>query len=238
MISKYFRTILKSSTTIISIMSLVVGLTVIGSCATGPRVTLQGHTISTLTGQKSTWAHQILDRQIKYSTISGRRARLIQEVMACATSRTDGLVFHSWEVQRLFTKLQSPEIPDLEFYRSLEEMRRRCSQIRLYQYLLTTRSSSNQSKTVWRGPRRNYRIRHHKEDSLEIPSTRLPRRLKKVWTQQSTGRTQGTTRMMGRSSNYSSMTNRVNGRNRTTSSITGGSRKRVLDSEQEQQANA
>ena len=224
--------ILKSSTTIISIVSLVVGLTVIGSCATGTRVTLQGHTISTLTGQKSTWDHRTLGKQTRYSIIFGKRARLIREVMECATSRTDGLVFPLWEARRLLTKLQSPGIPDLEFYQSLDQMQRRCSQIRLYQYQQITRSSLNQSRTVWKGRRRNYRIRPRQEDSLGVPLTKPLQKPKKVWTQRSTGRTPGTTRMMGRSSNYLSTMNQGNGRSRTIYSTTGGSQKRVSGLEQ------
>jgi len=52
---------------------------VIGSCATAPRVTLQGHTISTLTGQRLMWEHRTLGRQIEYSITFGKRARLITE---------------------------------------------------------------------------------------------------------------------------------------------------------------
>jgi len=75
------------------------------------------------------------------------------------------------------------------------------------------------------------------ELSYKIPSRRLTRNScapqaseedqQGVWTQQSTGRIQETTRMMGRNSDYLSTMNRVNGRNRTTYSTTGGSRKRV-----------
>ena len=148
-------------------MSLVGGLMVIGSCATAPRVTLQGHTISTLTGQKSTWDHRTLDRQTEFFTISGKRARLIQEVMECATSRTDGLVSPSWEARRLFTKLRSPGIPDSEFYLNLEEMQRRCSLIKLYQYQQIIRSSLKPIQDGMERPKT--------ELSYKTPSRRLTR---------------------------------------------------------------
>ena len=234
MILNNIRTILKKSIMTISTVSLLGGIMVIGSCATAPRVTLQGHTISTLTGQRSMWAHRTLDKQIEYSITFGRRARLIQDVMECATSRTDGLVFPSWQAQRLLTKLRSLETLDSEFYLSLDLMLKRCSQTRWFQYRQTTRSSSNRSRMVWKDPKRNYPTRFRHEDSREIPCE-PPRRRRtnnRVWTQPSIGRTQETTRTMGRNSSYSSTMNRANGRGRTTSSTTGGLRKPVSGLEQ------
>ncbi len=234
MILNNIKTILKKNITTILTVSLLGVIMVIGSCAMAPRVTLQGHTISTLTGQRSMWEHRTLGRQIEYSITFGRRARLIREVMACATLRTDGQVFHSWQAQKLLTKLRSQETLDSEFYLNLDLMLRRCSQTRWFQYHQTTLSSSNQYKTVWKDPKPSYPIRFRQEDLPEILCA-PPRRKKtnnRVWTQQSTGRIQETTRMMGRSSGYLSTMNRVNGKGRTTSSITGGSRKRVLGSEQ------
>ncbi len=232
MILKYYQTILKNNITIISIMSLVVGLMAIGSCATGPRVTLQGRTTYTSTGRKLMWDHRILDRQIRYSTISGRRAKLIREVMECATSRTDGLVSPSWEARRLLTKLRSPGIPDSEFYLNLDRMQRRCSQIKLYQYQQIIRFSLNRYRTGWKDPKQNYHIKHRRGGSPGIPSTKPLPKPKKVWTPRSIGKTQGTTRTMGRSSDYLSTMNRGNGRSRTIYSTTGGSQKRVSGLEQ------
>ena len=219
----------------ISTGSLLGVIMVTGSCATTPRVTLQGHTMSTLIGQRSTWAHQTLDRRIESSITFGRRARLIQDVMECATLRTDGLVFPSWQAQRLLTKLRSLETLDSEFYLSLELMLKRCSQTRWSQFQRTTRSSSNRSRTVWKDPKRNYPTRFRHEDLRESPYEQPRRRTtnNRDWTRPSTGRIQETTHMMGRNSNYSSTMNRVNGRGRITSSTTGGSQKRVLDLEQE-----
>ena len=73
------------------------------------------------------------------------------------------------------------------------------------------------------------------EDLPEIPFKKpkwKEREWEKVWTQPSIGRIPGTTRMMGRSYNSSSMMNRVNGKGPTTSSTTGGSQKRVSGSVQ------
>ena len=85
--------ILKKNTTSILIMSLIIVMMGIGSCATVPRTTLQDRTMSISLGQRSTWEHQTLDRRIESFTISGRHARQIKDLTECATLRTDGLDF-------------------------------------------------------------------------------------------------------------------------------------------------
>jgi hypothetical protein len=59
---------------------------------------------------------------------------------------------------------------------------------------------------------------------VNLPPTK-PYRNYRDWTPQSTGRTRGITPTMGRNSNSSSMMNRGSGKNPTTSSTTGGSRR-------------
>lgn len=208
---------------------------VTGSCATVPLVTLQDHITYTSTGLRSTWDHQILDRQIEYFTTSGRLARQIPGLMECATLRTGGLDLVLWHHPSASTRLQLHRTLGLGYYQKLEQMRRRCLQTRWYQYPSTTPFSSNQFKTVWSAPKPSSPIRYPQEDLPEIPFEKHKRKMKE-WQrgsiQQSTGRIPGTTRMMGRSYNSSSMMNRVNGKGPTTSSTTGGSPKRVSGSVQ------
>ena len=208
---------------------------VTGSCATVPRVTLQGHTISTSTGLKSTWDHLILGRQTEYFTTFGRLARQMPGLMECATLRTGGLDLVLWHHPNALTRQQLQKILGLGYYQRLELMQRRCLQTRWFQYPSTIRSFSNQSRTVWNVPRRSSPTKYPQEDLPEIPFEKpkwKEREWKKVWTQPSIGRTQGTIRTMGRNYNSSSMMNRVNGRGPTTSSTTGGSPKRVSGSVQ------
>ena len=229
MILNNIKKILKKNTISILILSLIIVPMVIGSCATGYRLSLQGHTISTSTGLRSTWDPLILDRQIDYSFIFGRPVNWIIDPMECATSRIDGLVSPLWRVQKWSTLQPLQRIQGLEYYQRQELMRRRCLQTRWYLYPRITRSFSNQYRTVWNVPKRNYPIRSRQEGSREIPlEPREPRRIHQPdWIQRSTGRIPVTTPMMGRSYNSSSMMNRVNGKGRTTSSITGGLQKRV-----------
>ena len=232
MIFKTFQKTLKKNTTVILIMNLIVGMLVIGSCATVPRTTLQDRTIRISLGQRSTLDHLILGRQTEYFTTSGRLARQIEDLMECATSRIDGLGLALWHPQSVLTWQQYPKTLGLGSYLRLVRMQRRCSQTRLYPFRSTIHFSSNQYRTVWNDPKPNYPIRYHPKDLPEIPLRKPVKKKKdweKVWIPQSTGRTQGTIRTMGRNYNSSSTTNRANGRGPTTYSTTGGSRKRVYD---------
>ena len=184
MILSYYQKILKNSITNILKLSLVVAMMVTGSCGTVKSVTLQGHTISTSTGRKLMWDHQILEKQIESSSISGKRAQLMQEVMECATLRIDDRGFPSWLVQKRLTELRFQEIHGSESYQSLVVMLKRCLQTKLYQYRQTTRSFSNQYKTEWNGLKRNYPIRSPREDLRESPLPRQPKKNKKDLIQQ------------------------------------------------------
>ena len=221
----------------ILILSLIIVMMGIGSCATVPRTILQDHTIRILPGQRLTWDHPILGKQTEYFTTFGRLARQIEDLTACVTLRTGAPVSALWHPQRLSTWQQYQKILDLGSYLKLVQMQRRCSQIRWYQYQLTTRSFSNQYKTVWKGPKRSYPIRYRQEDLQETPSRRVivRRNMGRGYrgsTRQSTGRTRATTRTMERNYNSSFTTNPENGRGQTIYSTTGGSRKRALDLDQ------
>ena len=230
MIFKAILKILKTNIIVISIMSLIIVMMVIGSCATVPRATLQDRTMYISTGLRSTWAHQTFDMQTGYFSTFGRHARLITDAMGCATLRIDGLVSPLWRLQKWSTLQQQLRIQDLGFFLKVEPMLRRCSRIRWYPSPLITRSFSNLSRTVWNAQRRNSRTRYRQGDSLvirSVPQPPPPMRYRMDWTPQLTGRTRGTIHTTGRNYNSSSTTNQVNGRGRTTSSITGGLRKRV-----------
>ena len=233
MILSNIKKILKKNTINILIPSLIIAMMVIGSCATVPRVSLQGHTISTSTGLKSTWDHRTLGMPIEYFFISGRLANWTIDPMECAISRIDGLVSPLWRVQKLSILQQRLRIQDLGYYLRQEQMLRRCLQTKWYLYPRITHSFSNQYRTEWNVPKQNYRTRYRQGGSREIPlKPRVPRRIpKQDWIRLSTGRTPVTTPTMERSSNYLSTMNRVNGRGRTTSSITGGLQKRVSGSD-------
>ena len=100
-------------------------------------------------GQKSMSELRIIEKQIDSSLYFGKHVKQIIDVMGCAILKTDGLDFLLCPQQNLSTKPQYLVMPDSASFRSLEQMLKRCSQIKLYQYPLTTRFSLNQSKTVW-----------------------------------------------------------------------------------------
>ena len=110
MILNLIKKTLKKNTISILILSLIIVPMVIGSCATGYRLSLQGHTISTSTGLRSMWDPLILDRQIDYSFIFGRPVNWIIDPMVCATSRIDGLVSPLWRVRKWSILQQQPKI--------------------------------------------------------------------------------------------------------------------------------
>ena len=162
--------ILKKNTTNILIVSLIIVMMGIGSCATVPRTTLQDRTMSISLGQRSTWEHQILGRQTESFITFGRHVRQIRDLMECATLRTDGLALASWHPQRLLTWQQLPRTLDLGSYLKLEQMQRRCLQTRLYPYRSTIHFFSNQYRMGWNDRRRSYPIRYRQEDLPETPS--------------------------------------------------------------------
>ena len=189
---------------ITSILNLIVALMVTGSCATVSLPTLQEATTCTLTGPRLTLGHRTSVRQTGFSFTFGRHARLTGVAMACATSRIDGLDFHSWQAQRRYIKLQSQRMLDLGYYQRRELMLRRCLPTRSYLYPSTIHFSSNQYRTVWRDQRRRSLTKSRRGNSPVNRSLRQNRR--STWgtgsTLLSTGRTQETTRMMEKNYDY------------------------------------
>ena len=55
----------------------------------------------TCSGLKLTWVPQISGNQIDFSLYSGKHVKPTNDVMVCATSKIDGLVFHSWHHREL-----------------------------------------------------------------------------------------------------------------------------------------
>ncbi len=179
----------------------------------------------TCSGLKLMLGTQTFGNQIDYSTYFGKHANLIVDPTECVILRTDGPGLVSWLHPTQLTRQQYREILGLEYSLSRELTLRRCSQIRLYPYQLTTHSFLNRYKTGWNVPKQNYRIKSHLNVSRATRSKRQTKIYKRDWIRPSTGRIPETTRTTERNSNYSSTMNRVNGRDRTTSSTTGGSRK-------------
>ena len=182
-------------------------------------------TTCTCSGLKLMWGTQTLENQTDYSIYSGRLARQIQDATDCATLRIDAQASLSWLHRTPLTRQQYQEMQGLVSLVNQELMRKRCLPIRWYPSQSTILSFSNQYRTEWNVPRRSYRIKSRRRDSLVTPLRRQPRISRQVSTPRSTGRTQGTTRTMERNSSSLSTMNRVNGRDRTTSSTTGVSRR-------------
>ena len=196
-----------------------------GTITKASLLTLLVLTTCTCSGLRLTWGTQTLESQTDYSIYSGRLARQIQDATDCATLRIDAQASLSWLHRTPLTRQQYHEMQGLVSLVNQELMRKRCSPIRWYPSQSTIRSFSNQYRMGWSGQRRSSRINYRQKD---LPETRLRkpvRNYRTVSTPRSTGRTQGTTRTMERNSSSLSTMNRVNGRDRTTSSTTGVSQK-------------
>ena len=198
----------------------------IGSIIRAWLLTLLVLTLCTCSTPKLTLGSQTLGKQTDYSLYSGRLAKQTHDLMECATLKTVVQDFHLCLQQRPLTWRQLRQMHGTVSCLSLERMLRKCSQTRLYQYPSTTRSFSNPSRTVWTDPRPNLPIEYQPVDSLENPyKINKTRNYWRGSTPQSTGRTRVITPTMGRNLNSSSTMNRVNGKDRTISSTTGGLRK-------------
>lgn len=177
----------------------------------------------TCNGPKLILGSQILESPIDYSIYSGRLAKQTKDVMVCHISRTDVQAFHSWRQGRLLTWQPYQAIHGLGFCPNLEPMRRRCSQIKLYPLVLTTRFSLNRFRTEWTGPKPNLPIVYpHPSLPVEDSIRKYKRKRSRVLIPRLTGKTRAITPMMGKNSNYSSTMRAVSGKGRTTSSTTGG----------------
>ena len=156
----------------------------------------------TCSGPRLTLANQTSVKQIDYFSFSGRLARPTQGLTECVTLKIVDLDSHLCPQLRQLTLPRFHLIHDSGYCPNLGLMLKRCSQIRLYQYRLTTRSSSNLYRTVWTDRRQNsptgFQPRSLQENQYRIRTEKSS----KVLTQPSTGRTQGTTRMMVKNLHY------------------------------------
>ena len=111
--------------------------------------------ICTCNGPRLMLGKQTLEKQTDYSLYSGKLAKQINAATECVTSKTDGLVFHSWHRAKLSTLPLSLVMLDTVSFQNQGLMRRKCLPIKLYQFQSTTRFSSNQFKTVWIDQKQN-----------------------------------------------------------------------------------
>jgi hypothetical protein len=187
-------------------------------------------TICTCSGPRLMLGSQSLEKPIDYSLFIGKRVKQIQGVTECAISRIDVQVFRLWHPQRQLTWLPYLPMHGTEYCPNLEPMRRKCSQIRWYQYRSIIHSFSDPSKTVWIAPRQNLRTEYplrnlHVKDS----SRKINPKKWKGWTPPLIGKTPVTTPMMERNSPFLSTMKLESGRNLKTYSTTGESQKQRLD---------
>ena len=210
----------------ILIQNLPNAMKVIGSITKMFLLILLGLIICTCSGLKSTWVLQTSGKQTDYSFYSGKLAKQTFDVMECATSRIDGVGFHSWHQQRLLTKLPSLQTLGLGYYPNLVLTPKKCLQIRSFQYPLITHSFLNPYRMEWIDLRPNWLI-VYPQVSLQrkVYSRSKGTRNSRDWTLPSTGRTQETTPMMVKSFRSWSTMKQENGRGPRTSSTTGVSRK-------------
>ena len=152
-------------------------------------------TTCTCSGPKLMLGRQTLENQTDYFLSSGKLVKQMYGVTECVILKTDGQVSLSWHQARRLIRQQYPQIHDLAFYQSQDQTPKRCLLIRSYPSQSTILSSSNQSRTVWTGRRRNLRTGYQRQ-SLPEKSLTPMRSYKKSQgsIQRSTGKTQGTTR--------------------------------------------
>ena len=92
---------------------------------------LLAHITCTCNGQRSILEHQTLEKQTDSSLYFGKHVKQIQDVTACATSKTDDLDSLLCQAQNLSTRLQYLPMLDLEYFPSLEQMPKKCLRIKL-----------------------------------------------------------------------------------------------------------
>ena len=211
-------------------MSLKKEKKVFGFIIKGSLLILLALIICTCSGPKLMLGNQTLGKQIDYSLFSGKLVKQTEGVMECAILKTVDRDFRLWPVERQLISLQLVPIHDSAYCPNLVPMPRKCSQIKSSQYRSIIRSFLNRYKTEWTVPKPNLHIEfpHQslQDGTLQVPTNPKPSRDS---IQRSIGRTPVITPTMERNSNSSSTMNRGNGKGQTTSSTTGGSRKRHYD---------
>ena len=183
-------------------------------------------TTCTCSGPRLMLGSQTFEKPIDYSLFIGKRVKQIQGVTECAISRIDVAVFRLWHPGRQLTSLPYLPMHGTEYCPNLEPMRKKCSQIKWYQYRSIIHSFSDPYRTVWIAPRQNLRTEYplrnlHVKDS----SRRINPKSWKDWTPPLIGKIPEIIPMIERSSHFSSMMKLENGSVRKTSSITGASQK-------------
>ena len=109
----------------------------------------------TCSGPRLMLGKQTFEKQTDYSLYSGKLAKQMRVATECATSKTDGLVFHSWHLAKQSTLPLSLVMLDTVSFQNQGLMRRKCLPIKSYPFPSTTRFSSSQFKTVWIGQKQN-----------------------------------------------------------------------------------
>ena len=209
---KDIQQILRKNGTIILTKSLKDVKKDIGSIIEAWLLTLLVLTICSCSGAKLMLVPQITESQIGFSLYSGKHVKPTSDVMVCATSKTDALVFHSWRHQSSCIKQQYLPTHALGYYQNQGLTLKKCLPTKLYPYQSTIRSFSNPYKMVWTDQRRSLPTGYQRQNSQGVNSTKAKRqRNSTVSTRRSTGRTRVTTRMTVRNSNFSPTTNQVSG---------------------------
>jgi len=182
----------------------------------------------TCSGPRLMLGNQTFEKQIDYSTFSGKLAKQTNVVMECAILKTVDRDFLLWPVEKQLIWLQLVPMHDSAYCPNLGPTPRKCSQIKSYQYRSIIRSFLNPYRTVWTVPKPSWHTgfpHQSSQDGTSLVQVIGPRSSRDS-IQRSIGRTPVITPMMERNSNSSSTMNQASGRGRTTSSTTGGSRKR------------
>ena len=180
----------------------------------------------TCSGPRLMWGDQIIGKRTEFSSSFGKHAKPMQEHTGCVTLRIEDRDLVLCPVPRQSIRPQALLMPVLAYSVKQELMLKRCLQTRLFQYPLTIHSFLSQYRTEWTVPRLNSRIVSPPQNLPVSPSLpKRPEKNLKGLTQQSTGRIQETTHMMGRNLGSSYTTNQGNGRGQIISSTTGGLQK-------------
>ena len=171
----------------------------IGSITRTSLLILLALTTCTCSGLKLTWVPLNTEKQTDYFLYSGKHVKPINDVMECAISKTDALALVSWHRQKPLTWLQYHPTHALGYCPNLVGMQKRCSQIKLYLYPLTTHSFSSRYKMEWTAQNQNLRTEYRRQNLLVSQSkTRRGGRSYRDSIPQSTGRTRAITPTTGR----------------------------------------
>ena len=125
--------------------------------------------ICTCSTPKLMLGSQTSEKLIDYSLFFGKPANQTSVVMECAILKTVDPVLALCLQQRPSIKLQLLQMHGLGYCPNRVLMLKKCSQIRLSQYLLITPSSSNQSKMGWTDQNQNWRTEYRPQNLPKSP---------------------------------------------------------------------